>query len=72
MTLKSLIGMILLVGAAVIVSGVCSTTQADPKTGKAEQSLADLQKQADNWQLRAVAMDSLITFESVARKRFKG
>lgn len=72
MTQKSLIGVVLLVGLAVLATGALSPIQGATKTDKTAESLADLRKKANDWQLRAIAMDTLITFESSTRKKFKG
>jgi hypothetical protein len=64
--------MILLVGAVVIMAGIWSPIQAQPKADKTAAAQEDLQKQADNWQLRTVAMDKMLAFQSRMRKKFRG
>ena len=72
MTRESLISMALLTGVIAIVASIHSPIQAQPKAGKAVLPPAELQKQADNLQLKAAAIDALIAFESSARTRFRG
>ena len=67
--------MILLVGAMIAMMGMWSPIQgADKadKTDKAAPSQEDHQKQAASWQLRTVAMDKMLSFQSRTRKKFRG
>jgi hypothetical protein len=72
MTRKSLSGIILLVGAVVVMAGIWSPIQAQTKADKAAAAQEELQKHADNGQLKTVAMDNLLTFQSRTRKKFRG
>ena len=75
MARKTQTGMILLVGAMIAMMGMWSPIQgADKadKTDKAAPSQEDHQKQAASWQLRTVAMDKMLSFQSRTRKKFRG